>query len=51
METPVLLNAGDELGVFHMGSTVVLLFENSMPFCAVPGSEVQVGEALISNLE
>lgn len=42
----VVVKAGDELGMFHLGSTVVCLYEKSLPAVKVDlGSAVQIGQA------
>ncbi len=41
---PRNLGVGDELGTFHLGSTVVLLFEQSWGFSHRPNKEVLMGE-------
>lgn len=46
MEAPVSIAIGDELGVFHMGSTVVLLCEHPYSYNLNPGQEIRYGEAL-----
>lgn len=46
LEVPVPITIGDELGVFHMGSTVVLLFEQTHTCRLNPGQEIRYGEAL-----
>ncbi len=38
------LLAGEELGVFHLGSTVVLLYDQSWGFSYRPNKEVRMGE-------
>jgi len=46
-KTPAPINCGQKLGAFNMGSSVVLLFENSQLFSnlAKPG-EIRIGQAL-----
>jgi phosphatidylserine decarboxylase len=44
---PVALRRGDELGAFHLGSTVVLLLaDHGLAPAAVAGDLVRVGQAL-----
>ena len=47
-EPPVHIERGAELMAFHLGSTVVLLFEPSMQLTAslVPGAEIRLGSAI-----
>jgi len=47
-EDPPVLERGDELGVFHMGSTVVLLVGPGAPLALVPGAgdPTRIGQAL-----
>ena len=47
---PVRVERGGELMAFHLGSTVVVLFERPIPLAPVmePGREVRVGEALVA---
>lgn len=48
---PVVLNAGDRLGTFHMGSSVVVLFERGRierdDAVVSPGDKVRYGQALV----
>jgi phosphatidylserine decarboxylase len=48
-EDPPVLERGGELGVFHLGSTVVLLIAPGAPLAFVPvsGDHVQMGAALV----
>ena len=45
---PLPIARGDDLMAFHLGSTVVLLFEQPVTFTSaiVPGAEVTMGRAL-----
>jgi phosphatidylserine decarboxylase len=47
-DPPVVLDRGDGLMAFHLGSTVVLLFERRVEFAAgvAPGAEVRLGQPL-----
>jgi phosphatidylserine decarboxylase len=47
-EDPPVLERGGELGVFHLGSTVVLLIAPGEPigFVVQAGARVRMGEAL-----
>eukprot|EP00123_Amoebidium_parasiticum_P011845 comp20935_c0_seq1/m.27962 comp20935_c0_seq1/g.27962 ORF comp20935_c0_seq1/g.27962 comp20935_c0_seq1/m.27962 type:complete len:383 (-) comp20935_c0_seq1:128-1276(-) len=47
-DPPVGLHAGDEVGMFRMGSTIVLVAEvpDSFTFDVVPGQRVAVGQAI-----
>ena len=43
----VTINPGDEVGTFHLGSTVVLIFESSKFHWSVkPGEKVKMGQPL-----
>lgn len=46
---PIRLNKGEELGTFHMGSTVVMLLEPGTVKAVLPspGQELKMGEALV----
>lgn len=46
LESPVALQAGDELGFFDFGSTVVMVFEKNLPMSLAIGAAVRLGEAL-----
>eukprot|EP00667_Euglena_gracilis_P017019 EG_transcript_17874 len=48
VDRPLELQPGDEVGLFRMGSTVVLLFDAPPPlqFCVAAGQRVAVGQAL-----
>lgn len=51
-EEPLERAAGDELGVFHLGSTVVLLCEDgSLSATGAQGARVRVGQALMLRSE
>jgi phosphatidylserine decarboxylase len=42
----VQVKAGDELGMFHLGSTVVCIYDKSLPAVArAAGSSVQMGQS------
>jgi phosphatidylserine decarboxylase len=41
------VKVGDELGVFHFGSTVVTLMEKSLSSLPEVGQKVQFGQSLI----
>jgi phosphatidylserine decarboxylase len=48
-DPPVSVNRGDELLTFHLGSTVILLFEPgrvAWTESTIPGSEVRLGQAI-----
>jgi phosphatidylserine decarboxylase len=44
-----LLGTGDEFGTFHLGSTVVLLFEKSWGFDHLPRREVKMGQKFVKS--
>lgn len=47
LEAAVHCSAGDELGVFHLGSTVVLMTPKAQwKWCVKPGDVVQMGQAI-----
>lgn len=47
-DTPVPIERGEELGVFHMGSTVVLLVERAGLSCVIePNDPVKMGQLLL----
>jgi phosphatidylserine decarboxylase len=49
--TPIAINAGDRLGTFHMGSSVVMLFEpgrvNVEDVRLTAGKKVRYGESVL----
>lgn len=45
-DTPPQLNVGEELGVFHLGSTVVLLTESGVDWPMVEAQKVLMGQPL-----
>ena len=48
-EPPIEVNKGDELGVFEMGSTVILIFEPgrvSFEPVIAEGAKVRMGQAI-----
>ena len=47
IEPAVELQRGDEIGMFHLGSTVVLLMGKSVAFSRRPGP-IKYGESLLS---
>ncbi len=46
LDPPRRVERGDEIGVFHLGSTVVVLCERAVEF-GVPGRTVRYGESLL----
>ncbi len=44
----VEVHKGEELGTFHLGSTVVVLFESEQPLVA-PGRRIRYGESLLQS--
>lgn len=46
-EPGISVSAGDELGIFHLGSTVVLLFENAFQSKWSGVEEIQIGQTLL----
>jgi phosphatidylserine decarboxylase len=46
LDSPVALHAGDELGYFDFGSTVVMVFEKDLPMSLATGTAVRLGEEL-----
>ena len=46
-DPPHLIGPGDELGMFHLGSTVVCVFEKSFGRGAAEGRMVRMGEAFV----
>jgi phosphatidylserine decarboxylase len=47
LNPPLVLKCGDEVGVFHLGSTVVMLCEPGVTICRLPG-KVRYGDDLLS---
>lgn len=43
---PVKVQAGDEVGLFHLGSTVICIFEKSFGARPAPGGPTRVGEEI-----
>ena len=43
-----MLNKGDYIGIFNMGSSIVLIFEapNNFEFVVKPGQKVKLGQPL-----
>lgn len=50
MSPPVAMARGDELGVFDLGSTVIILTARSLSVPTEPGGAVRMGEALGARL-
>lgn len=48
LSTPVRVERGDEIGIFHLGSTVVMLFEPGRTLSREPGI-VRYGQSLLKN--
>ena len=48
-DPPVVLERGEDLMAFHLGSTVVLLFEEPVTLArsVAPGREVRLGDPLV----
>ncbi len=46
LASPLALHAGDELGYFDFGSTVVMVFEKDLPMRLTIGASVTLGQAL-----
>ncbi len=46
LESPVALRAGDELGYFDFGSTVIMVFEKDLLMSLPTGTSVMLGQAL-----
>ena len=45
-DTPIEFIKGDELGQFHLGSTVILLFQDEINWLVSPGEEIKFGDPL-----
>ncbi len=45
-ESPVIFMKGDELGQFHLGSTVILLFRANINWLVNPGDPVKFGDPI-----
>jgi phosphatidylserine decarboxylase len=45
-DTPDQFTKGDELGQFHLGSTVILLFKGNIDWQVSPGDSIKFGEPL-----
>ncbi len=51
-QAPISIRRGEELGVFHMGSTVVVLYPKgyiSLEAASLKGQQVKVGESVVSH--
>lgn len=51
VEAAADLQRGDELGVFHLGSTVIVIAKVPMEPAVSPGDRVRVGQVLASRLQ
>ena len=46
-EPPRHFDQGAELGLFEMGSTVIVIFQREVPWTVKPGDKVRMGEAMV----
>jgi len=46
-DNPIVIQKGEEIAKFNLGSTVVLIFEsNNFEFCVKPGQHIKMGQKL-----